>query len=212
MIEINETVSRLCKEKVTLRITSTSVSFINADLIRSNGVFMQISLVNMRLTKIGNTPHVKVEQKSFGVVHEMPVDLIPTRQWKHYAIPNIDGATVAIYLPPLGTIRSLISSLKNMGIKHLLIRGNQSGQLQLSGDVDTAQIGVYFSDLTCSSLNNNNDGNNDLLNDPNKYHAVCVDIRSVNGLMRRIVPDKMAIFSIDQEDASLLYIVGGVVL
>lgn len=48
----------------------------------------------MRLTKIGNIPHIKVEQKTCAIVHEMPIDLIPTRQWKHYAMPAIDNVKV----------------------------------------------------------------------------------------------------------------------
>ncbi|VDM26161.1 unnamed protein product [Toxocara canis] len=175
----------------------------------------------LRLTKIGDTPHIKVEQRTCSVVHQMPIDLIPTRHWKHYAVPAIEGAKAAIYLPPLSTIRSLISSLKNIGVKFLTIRGNQRGELHLSGDVDVAQIGVYFSDLACGTLTvpgDDGDGN------ANRFYEIRVDIRSVHSLLRsilpnftisrillRIVPEKMAIFSIDQEDALLLYVVGAVV-
>uniref|UniRef100_A0A915BIR8 Checkpoint protein n=1 Tax=Parascaris univalens TaxID=6257 RepID=A0A915BIR8_PARUN len=164
---IMEMVSHLCKERVTLRITNDAMIFINAGFARSNGIFMQISLVvqeffstftmagvseefneicmefdkdylfrsinpkeratKIRLTKIGNIPHIKVEQKTSAIVHEMPVDLIPIRQWKHYAMPAIDDVKIAIYLPPIGAIRSLISTIKNMGMKFLVnICGNIS--------------------------------------------------------------------------------------
>lgn len=259
--KIVEIVSRLCKERVTLRITNDAMIFVNADFIRSNGIFMQISLVvreffstftmagvseefneiymeldkdylyrsinakeqatKMRLTKIGNIPHIKVEQKTCAIVHEMPIDLIPTRQWKHYAMPAIDNVKVAIYLPPLGTIRSLISSIKNMGMKFLTIRANQRGELHLNGDMDAVQIGIYLSDLTCVRLDDRDGGDE---GNASTFYEICVDIRSVHALMRsllpnftisrillRIVPGKMAIFSIEQDDASLTYIVGGVV-
>uniref|UniRef100_A0A914SIU9 Checkpoint protein n=1 Tax=Parascaris equorum TaxID=6256 RepID=A0A914SIU9_PAREQ len=213
-----EMVSHLCKERVTLRITNDAMIFINAGFARSNGIFMQISLVvqeffstftmagvseefneicmefdkdylfrsinpkeratKIRLTKIGNIPHIKVEQKTSAIVHEMPVDLIPIRQWKHYAMPAIDD-----HLLYLKTIRA-----------------NQRGELHLVGDMDVVQVGIHLSRLTCPRLDNAGDGDE---GNASTFYEVCVDIRSVHSLLRSIVPGKMAVFSIEQEEASL---------
>ncbi|EJW74060.1 hypothetical protein WUBG_15033, partial [Wuchereria bancrofti] len=61
---------------------------------------------------------------------------------------------VALYLPPLSTIRSLVISFKNMGVKYMEIKGNQEGELQFCGDLDMANIVVHFSNLSVVSLDN----------------------------------------------------------
>uniref|UniRef100_A0A0N5AGG0 DNA repair protein RAD51 homolog 3 n=1 Tax=Syphacia muris TaxID=451379 RepID=A0A0N5AGG0_9BILA len=165
----------------------------------------------IRLTKIRNLPHLKIELKSLAVTHEMPVDLIPTRQWKQYIIPEIVGVKVAVFLPQLYILRSLISSVKNMGLKYIIFQGNQSGELYLIGDMDNVSIQIYFSNLSCFPLD-------DADGDPNLFHEVRVSVREVFTFLRsintnftlsrillKIVPDKLAGFFIQQGDASFTY-------
>lgn len=62
----------------------------------SRSINIKEQSTKIRLTKIGNTPHLKVEQKTCSIVHEIPVELIPTRHWKSNDIPNISGVKVKI--------------------------------------------------------------------------------------------------------------------
>ncbi|OZC08460.1 Hus1-like protein [Onchocerca flexuosa] len=157
----------------------------------------------IRLVKLGNIPHLKVEQRSYGMTYELPIVLIPTKYWKTYDMPALNNISVALYLPSLSTIRNLVTSFKNMGVKYLEIKGNQKGELQFCGDLDMANIVVHFSNLSVVSLQN--DDVNDV-NDPGVLQIVRIDIRAVHLFLRSIVPEKMAIFSLEQNEASLLYI------
>ncbi|EFO20245.1 hypothetical protein LOAG_08241 [Loa loa] len=173
----------------------------------------------IRLVKPGNVPHLKVEQRSCGMTHELPVVLIPTKYWKTYDMPALNNISVALYLPPLSTIRSLVTSFKNMGVKYLEIKGSRKGELQFCGDLDMANIVVHFSNLSVVSLENGHVSDTD---DPGVLRTVRVDIRAVYHLLRsfpslftmsrtllRIVPEKMVVFSVEQNEASLLYFVSG---
>ncbi|VDM08206.1 unnamed protein product [Wuchereria bancrofti] len=232
--KITEFIAKLCKDKVTLRITSDTMYLLNPSSLANNGNYLQITLnvaeffstyimggvseefneiymevekdylfrsmnvkdrsTKIRLVKLGNVPHLKVEQRSCGMTHELPV---------------------ALYLPPLSTIRSLVISFKNMGVKYMEIKGNQEGELQFCGDLDMANIVVHFSNLSVVSLDNGHDG-------PGVLRTVRVDIRAiylflrsfsnlftVSRILLKIVPEKMAVFSVEQNEASLLYIVSG---
>ncbi|MFH4983790.1 hypothetical protein AB6A40_010499 [Gnathostoma spinigerum] len=261
--KILETVCKLCKDRLTVRIDERSVHLINADFLRSNGTYLQITLhateffstyimggvssecneivmeldkdhllrsttaardqsIKIRLTKIGCIPHLKIEQKLNAVVHEIPIELIPTKQWRSSLPPDKSGVKVSLFLPPLSTFRSLIVSLKNMGAKHLMIKANRHGELQISGDMESAEVSIYFSDLS-TSVSEQSELVGDETN--NTMFTVRVDIRAVYALFRsllanftlsrtrlRIIPEKMAIFSIDQADATLFYAISGVVL
>lgn len=255
---IAETISKLCKDRVVLRITRDSFALISAEHNHASGCFFEIALntneffstftmagvseefdeifmelnkdsffrsINpkeqtskIRLTKIGNLPHLKVELKSFAVIHEMPVDLIPTRQWKQYNTPSVTGVKVAVYLPSLIVLRNLFSSVKNMGLKHLTLQGNQRGELYINGDMDAASIQIYFSGLSNSSVDEPDE-------DPNVFHEVRVPVREVYPFFRsvntnftlsrvllKIVPHKLAAFFIQQNDASLVYGINAVVI
>lgn len=48
----------------------------------------------IRLIKLGNVPHLKVEQRSCGMTHELPVLLIPTKYWKAYDMPALNNTSV----------------------------------------------------------------------------------------------------------------------
>ncbi|KAK6102642.1 Hus1-like family protein [Brugia pahangi] len=257
--KITEFVAKLCKDKVTLRITSDAIYLLNPSSLANNGNYLQITLnvaeffstyimggvseefneiymevekdylfrsmnvkdrsTKIRLVKLGNVPHLKVEQKSCGMVHELPVILISTKYWKTYDMPTLDNISVALYLPPLSTIRSLVISFKNMGVKYMEIKGNQEGELQFCGDLDMANIVVHFSNLSVVSLHNSHVNNAD---GPGVLRTVRVDIKAIYHFLRsftnvftmsrillKIVPEKMAVFSVEQNEASLVYIVSG---
>ncbi|KAM3722899.1 Checkpoint protein [Dirofilaria immitis] len=253
--KITEFVSKLCKDKVTLRITSDTIYLLNPCPLANDGNYLQITLnvaeffstyimggvseefneiymevekdylsrsmnvkdrsTKIRLVKLGNVPHLKVEQRSCGMTYELPVVLIPTKYWKTYDMPALNNISIALYLPPLSTVRNLVTSFKNMGIKYMVIKGNQKGELRFCGDLDMANIVVHFSNLSVVLLQNDRD-------DADVLQTVRVDIRAVYLFLRsfsslftmsrillRIVPEKMAIFSVEQNEASLLYIVSG---
>uniref|UniRef100_A0AAF5Q458 DNA repair protein RAD51 homolog 3 n=1 Tax=Wuchereria bancrofti TaxID=6293 RepID=A0AAF5Q458_WUCBA len=257
--KITEFIAKLCKDKVTLRITSDTMYLLNPSSLANNGNYLQITLnvaeffstyimggvseefneiymevekdylfrsmnvkdrsTKIRLVKLGNVPHLKVEQRSCGMTHELPVILIPTKYWKTYDMPTLNNISVALYLPPLSTIRSLVISFKNMGVKYMEIKGNQEGELQFCGDLDMANIVVHFSNLSVVSLDNGHVNNAD---GPGVLRTVRVDIRAiylflrsfsnlftVSRILLKIVPEKMAVFSVEQNEASLLYIVSG---
>ncbi|VDK64446.1 unnamed protein product [Onchocerca ochengi] len=257
--KITEFVAKLCKDKVTLRITPDAIYLLNPCPLANNGNYLQITLnvaeffstyimggvseefneiymevgkdylfqsmnvkdrsTKIRLVKLGNIPHLKVEQRSCGMTYELPIVLIPTKYWKTYDMPALNNISVALYLPSLSTIRNLVTSFKNMGVKYMEIKGNQKGELQFCGDLDMANIVVHFSNLSVASLQN--DHANDA-NDPGVLKIVRIDIRAVHLFLRSfsslftasrillsIVPEKMAIFSLEQNEASLLYVVSG---
>ncbi|VDK76573.1 unnamed protein product [Litomosoides sigmodontis] len=192
--KITEFVAKLCKEKVTLRITSNAIYLLNPCPLANNGNYLQVALnvaeffstyimggvseefneiymevekdylfrslsvkdrsTKIRLVKLGNVPHLKVEQRSCGMTHDLPVILIPTKYWKTYDMPALNNISVMLYLPSLSTVRSLVTSFKNMGVKYVEIKGSQKGELQFCGDLDMANIAVHFSNLSAASLQN----------------------------------------------------------
>uniref|UniRef100_A0A0R3S312 DNA repair protein RAD51 homolog 3 n=1 Tax=Elaeophora elaphi TaxID=1147741 RepID=A0A0R3S312_9BILA len=272
--KITEFISKLCKDKVTLRITSDAVYLLNP-CPSTNGDYLQITLnvaeffstyimggvseefneiymevekdhlfesmnvkdrsTKIRLIKLDNVPHLKVEQRSCGMTHELPVILIPTKYWKSYDMPALSNISVTLHLPPLSTVRSLVTSFKNMGVKYMEIKGSQEGELQFCGDLDMANIAVHFSNLSAASLK---DGHGSFCSKENETVYSCIpvddadgqdvlqtvriDIRAVYLFLRsfstlftmsrillRIIPQKMAVFSVEQNETSLLYIVSG---
>ncbi|KAL4003787.1 Hus1-like family protein [Acanthocheilonema viteae] len=257
--KIIEFVAKMCKDKVTLRITPDAFYLLNPCPLANNGNYLQITLnvaeffstyimggvseefneiymevekdylfksmnvkdrsTKIRLIKLGDVPHLKVEQRSCGMTHELPVVLIPTKYWKTYDMPALNNISVSLYLPPLSTVRSLVTSFKNMGVKYIEIKGSQENELQFCGDLDMANIAIYFSNLSAVSLQNGYVIDAD---DPGALRTVRVDIKAIYFFLRsfsalftmsqillRIVPEKMAVFSVEQNDASLLYIMSG---
>ncbi|VDN03996.1 unnamed protein product [Thelazia callipaeda] len=182
-------------------------------------VYAKDRSTKIRLVRLGIIPHLKVEQKSCDMVHDIPVFLIPTKYWKTYDIPALNNVQVALYLPSLSTVRNLVNSFKNMGVKYMTIKGNQEGELQFCGDLDSTNIAVYFSNLQNVCLQ---DGDDCDRNELRVLRRVRVDIKAVHTFLRslstgftvlrillRIVPEKMAIFSVEQNEASVIYIVSG---
>ncbi|KAK6102643.1 Hus1-like family protein [Brugia pahangi] len=226
--KITEFVAKLCKDKAeffsTYIMGGVSEEFNEIYMeVEKDYLFRSMNVkdrsTKIRLVKLGNVPHLKVEQKSCGMVHELPVILISTKYWKTYDMPTLDNISVALYLPPLSTIRSLVISFKNMGVKYMEIKGNQEGELQFCGDLDMANIVVHFSNLSVVSLHNSHVNNAD---GPGVLRTVRVDIKAIYHFLRsftnvftmsrillKIVPEKMAVFSVEQNEASLVYIVSG---
>ncbi|XP_051156249.1 checkpoint protein HUS1 isoform X1 [Leptopilina boulardi] len=79
-------------------------------------------------------------------VHDVPVQIIPRRQWNEYQAPNIPEFDISLEMPQLKHVRNMVERMKNMS-PFLILGTHRDGKLILKVENDVASIATYFPNL-----------------------------------------------------------------
>jgi len=101
-------------------------------------------------TKTGNPViaiQLQLEQASSGraltLTRELKVRIVAKKFWHEYKEPLMPKFSVSLFMPSLAKLRLMADKLKTMS-KHLIVRGNTNGSLQLRSKSSTMKVSVNF--------------------------------------------------------------------
>jgi len=185
-----------------------------ADLIHS--LIGKDSNIKLKLIK-KEVPHLKVELVGSHVTHEIPISLIQVRCWPDYDAPNVGLASVMVALPSVRVLQKIMTSMKHIGAKTISIKANNSGEMCLSSTLDTANVDVYFQDLSNLTLQG---ASSEHEMNPEEYFSVHLDLKLLlsffgglhghfNKLLMKIVHGRAVAFVSKQPDSQFRLILMG---
>ncbi|RDD45634.1 Checkpoint protein HUS1 [Trichoplax sp. H2] len=107
--------------------------------------------VKIRLTK-KYTPCLTIEiVTAYGnsnriITHDVPVVIVPQRDWYEYEEPDMPQFDVSIYMPQMKVLKQVIDRMKNLS-EHLVITADQKGNMTLKTQNDIVTVETHFKDL-----------------------------------------------------------------
>ncbi|XP_076684723.1 hus1-like checkpoint clamp component [Andrena cerasifolii] len=124
--------------------------------LRMTAKSVKIKLTNKRqpcLTLEIELPSLSIESRQ--CLHDVPVRVIPRREWAEHQAPNIPEFDISVDMPQLKHVRNIVERMKNMSPR-LTLCADKSGVFVLRIDTDSATVSTYFQDLqvwSCSQEN-----------------------------------------------------------
>ncbi|XP_012542408.2 checkpoint protein HUS1 isoform X2 [Monomorium pharaonis] len=79
-------------------------------------------------------------------VHDVPVKLIPRREWSEHKMPDITEFDISLEIPQLKYLRHIVDRMKNMS-SQLTVSANKCGMLVIKIEVDYATVSTHFKGL-----------------------------------------------------------------
>ncbi|XP_018370045.1 PREDICTED: checkpoint protein HUS1 [Trachymyrmex cornetzi] len=79
-------------------------------------------------------------------VHDVPVKLIPRRDWPEHKMPDIPEFDISLEMPQLKYLRHIADRMKNISSQLTMI-ANKRGTLIIKIDVDFATVSTHFKGL-----------------------------------------------------------------
>lgn len=155
-----------------------------------------------------------------SVVHDVPVGVIPERDWEDYKEPAMPEFDVSIYMPSLTVVKNVIERMKNLS-NFLILAANQNGYMTLGIDTDLASVTTHFKNLDTPTWGDTSSQQRN--RDPDKMAEARVDVKklatflhsqqvSPNRVICNIVHGKAVQFLLLNEDLSLQYVIPAVSL
>ncbi|RMX52527.1 hypothetical protein pdam_00015540 [Pocillopora damicornis] len=155
-----------------------------------------------------------------SVVHDVPVGVIPERDWEDYKEPAMPEFDVSIYMPSLTVVKNVIERMKNLS-NFLILAANQNGYMTLGIDTDLASVTTHFKNLDTPTWGDTSSQQRN--RDPDKMAEARVDVKklatflhsqqvSPNRVICNIVHGKAVQFLLLHEDLSLQYVIPAVSL
>ncbi|EDO49542.1 predicted protein [Nematostella vectensis] len=149
------------------------------------------------------------------VTHDVPVSVIPQRNWDEYAEPNMPDVDVSIYMPPLKVLRNVVDRMKNLG-NFLTISASYTGTMTLGVETDLVTVTTYFKHLDIPTWENDAPMSHN--RDPDAMVEARVDIKKIatflngqqfgpNRVICNIVENRAVQFFLLHEDVSLQYMI-----
>ncbi|XP_053971757.1 checkpoint protein HUS1 isoform X2 [Hylaeus volcanicus] len=115
--------------------------------LRMTAKSVKIKLTNKRqpcLTLEIELPSLSIESRQ--CLHDVPVRVIPRREWPEYQAPNIPEFNISVDMPNLKHVRNIVDRMKNMSPR-LTITADKSGMFVLEIDTESATVSTHFQDL-----------------------------------------------------------------
>ncbi|XP_076623331.1 hus1-like checkpoint clamp component [Colletes latitarsis] len=125
--------------------------------LRAIAKSVKIKLTNKRqpcLTLEIELPSLSIESQQ--CLHDVPVKVIPRRDWPEYQAPNIPEFDISVDMPQLKYVRSIVERMKNMSPR-LTLSADKCGMFVLEIDTDSATVSTHFQDLQVWSCSQNED-------------------------------------------------------
>ncbi|KAG7155985.1 checkpoint protein HUS1-like [Homarus americanus] len=141
------------------------------------------------------------------VVHDVPVTLIPRRQWHVYQEPEMPQFDSSVYLPPLRQIKHVVDRMKTLS-QHITFSANRRGTLIISVSTDVVDVSTHFKNLSVPVWGDDNDTGG--------THSATVDIKKLGLLLQgsqinptkvicNIVANRMVHMFLLHDDVTLQY-------
>lgn len=80
------------------------------------------------------------------ITHDVPVQVIPTRDWAEFEIPRLPDFKSIISMPTLKSIRSLVEKIKNLA-SHVTFFCNNAGEIAMVVETDEATVASNYRNL-----------------------------------------------------------------
>ncbi|KAF7401403.1 hypothetical protein HZH68_007223 [Vespula germanica] len=140
------------------------LEFESAMLARSLGSLRSHSKsVKMKLTnKLQPCLTFEIELSSSTVesrqcVHDVPVRVVPRKEWTVYKVPDIPEFDISIDMPQLKYLRNIVERMRNMS-SQLTLTADKTGMFVLRVETDSANVSTHFQELkvwSCSQVEDN---------------------------------------------------------
>lgn len=80
------------------------------------------------------------------ITHDVPVSVIPTRDWSEFEIPKLPEFKSTISMPTLKSIRNLVEKIKNLA-SHVTFFCNNSGEIAMVVETDEVTVASNYRNL-----------------------------------------------------------------
>ncbi|CAH2058098.1 unnamed protein product, partial [Iphiclides podalirius] len=129
------------------------LGFISANLARPLLTLKSAKSLKMKLTK-KQCPCLTLEiempssmsQQTRQVTHDIPVTVVPRKNWSDYHEPQVPKPDISIELPSLKQLRNTIDRMRTMA-SDVVIRASAEGRLTLQIKTDMAKVSTRFKGL-----------------------------------------------------------------
>lgn len=81
------------------------------------------------------------------IQHEVPVTLIPTRDWNEFDIPSLTQHSRSIAMPSVRSLRNLVDKIKNLS-PSMTVYYNNVGELSLVVETDLTTVSSHYRNLS----------------------------------------------------------------
>lgn len=115
--------------------------------LRMTAKSVKIKLTNKRqpcLTIEIELPSLSMESRQ--CLHDVPVRVIPRREWTEHQAPNIPEFHISVDMPQLKHVKHIVERMKNMS-PQLTLSADKTGVFVLKIDTDSATVSTHFQKL-----------------------------------------------------------------
>ncbi|XP_073237036.1 checkpoint protein HUS1-like [Porites lutea] len=155
-----------------------------------------------------------------SVIHDVPVGVIPQRNWEEYEEPAMPDFDVSIYMPSMKVVKNVTERMKNLS-NFLILSANQNGYMTLGIETDSVTVKTHFKHLDTPTWEGDSSQHHN--RDPDKMAEARVDIKKLATFLHgqqvnpskvicNIVHGKAVQFLLLHEDLSLQYLIPAVSL
>ncbi|XP_071550219.1 checkpoint protein HUS1 isoform X2 [Panulirus ornatus] len=109
------------------------------------------------------------------VVHDVPVQLIPRRQWHLYQEPEMPQFDASVYLPPLRQLKHVVERMKTLSA-YVTLAANRRGTLVISVSTDIVNVSTHFKHLAVPVWDGQEYSDE---YEPEELHSATVDIKKL---------------------------------
>ncbi|KAK2583944.1 hypothetical protein KPH14_001203 [Odynerus spinipes] len=128
----------------------------SAMLARSLGSFRSTAKsVKIKLTnKIQPCLTIEIELSSSSVesrqcMHDVPVRVVPRKEWATYKVPDIPEFDISVDMPLLKFLRNIVERMRNMS-SQLTLEADKTGVFILRIETESANVSTHFQGLQIS--------------------------------------------------------------
>ncbi|KAK3751846.1 hypothetical protein QZH41_009664 [Actinostola sp. cb2023] len=225
LTRVFSTLSRMAKMCV-LRLTPSKLFFIFAETAGTSGgvsMWCELTQANIfdeyRIEGVDETNNIYLEMPSLSshtrsVVHDVPVGVVPQRNWGEYSEPNMPDFDVSIFMPQMKTVRNVVERMKNLS-NYMTISANLKGSMTLGVETDLVTVATHFQHLDNPVLEGED---NSQTQDKEEMAQARVEIKKILTFLQsqQVSPDRVICNIVDSravqfflihDDLSLQYII-----
>lgn len=161
--------------------------------LRMTAKSVKIKLTNKRqpcLTIEIELPSLSLESRQ--CLHDVPVRVIPRREWAEHQAPNIPEFDISVDMPQLKHVKHIVERMKNMSPR-LTLDASKTGVFALKVDTDSATVSTHFQELQVwsSSQRNQEDKVSATIDIKKFFMFLAWDIVHPDGVKCNIVQDRV---------------------
>lgn len=131
-------------------------------------------------------------------MHDVPVRVLPRKEWATHKIPNIPEFDISINMPQLKLLRNIVERMKNMSTL-LTLTADKTGLFILKIEIESANVSTHFQGLeaSCSSQVEDNSMISATIDVKKFLTFLAWDIVHPNSVKCNIVEDKIVNLVLD---------------